>query len=136
MAHDIVRTVQTATLVALDQHVHGAIGASACHLPAVAFAHNQPAVEIERGPVAPLREADRFRRVAQRDAMQLIDAQIDEIPIIIRVPSGPSVKVKPVATCAAVVVSNTSGRSLVADMVCSLSHGAQAPERALSHSRV
>ena len=86
VAHDIVGAVQAPPLVALDQHFHGAIGAGACDLAAVAFAYNQPAVEIERGAVAPLREAYCFRRAAQGEAMQLIDAQIDEIPIIIRVP--------------------------------------------------
>ena len=86
VADHIVGAVEAPALVVVDQRLDFAVRVHARDAPVVALAHDQPALQIERGAVAADGGAHQLRLLARRHAKQLVLANIDEIPETVRMP--------------------------------------------------
>src|SRR5436190_15346564 len=86
MADHVVRPVEASALVVVDQRLDLAIRAHSGQAAVIAFADDQPALQVEGGAIAADRRPDQLRLLAGGQAKQLVPAKIDEIPPVVRMP--------------------------------------------------
>src|SRR5881394_3228068 len=89
MADHVVGAGEATTFVLVDQRFHLAVSAHARDEPAVAFAQDQSALQVEGRAVAAERVVPyHLRWLPRRHAEQFVLADIDEVPIAVGMPQG------------------------------------------------
>src|SRR5262249_44944620 len=86
MADDVVRPVEAAALIVVDQRLDRAVRPHAGEAAVVALADDQPALQVEGRAVAADRGAHQLDLAAGRQPVQPVAAQIDEVPEPVWVP--------------------------------------------------
>jgi hypothetical protein len=110
MTDHVIGPVETPAVVVVDRRLDLAVWAHARESTIIAFADDEPALQIECRAVATDRRADQFRLFAGSEAVEVIAAQIDEVPKPVRVPERTFGEDKAGSRRSASVVSSTSGR--------------------------
>ncbi|MBI2509146.1 MAG: hypothetical protein HYV99_03990 [Betaproteobacteria bacterium] len=85
-AHHVVGAVEAPALVAVHYRLDLAAGADAHDAPAVAFAQDQAPLQVEGCAVAAGGFANELRRAAGCHAVEPVAAEVDEVPVAVRVP--------------------------------------------------
>ena len=86
---DVVRPVETAALEAVDQSCYGAVQFGAGDVARLAFAMDQPALQIEGHAIAADRLADHLRLFAEPHLVERTRPDIVEVPEVVGMPQRP-----------------------------------------------
>ena len=86
MTDHVIGPVETPAAVVVDQRLDLAVRAHSRESAIIAFTDDEPALQIERRAVAADRGADQFRLFAGYQPVEVIAAQIDEVPKPVGVP--------------------------------------------------